>query len=114
MSWKDILKQDITLNDMIKILYEDFIEDLERFGRRYESPYGNDGRLQDEAEEFDKFMSEFNRLDPITQEKQIDELYNNFSNSMYAFTEHDIMHPILPIEYEDSEIKERYENRLNY
>ena len=114
MSWKNILKQDVTLNDMIKILYGDFIEDLERFNRRYQSPYGNEGSLQDEAEEFGEFMSMFNGLDPITQAKQIDELYDNFDNSEYGFTEYDIMHPILPIEYEDSEIKERYENRLNY
>ena len=111
MSWKNILKQDITINDMIKTLYEDFTDDLERFGRKYESPYGNDGMLQDEAEEFGKFLSKFYQLDPITQEKEISELHDKFHNSMYGFTEYDIMYPVLPSEFTDNEIKERYENR---
>ena len=71
MNWKDILKaEEVSLDEMLREIYEDFIDDLEYFARRYESPV-EDGSRAEEAKDFYELIADMKKLDPVKDAKEI-------------------------------------------
>jgi len=108
MSWQNILKT-VSLDEMLREIHEHFIEGLEWFARRYESPV-EDGSRAEEAGDFYYLISEMKRLDPVKDAKEINDMWETMED--HEVTDYNIkpvtMYPNGEYETED-EVKRTYD-----